>query len=465
MYTTNESGQFRESRTTSGSSADAFSSTWISPAGMYTKSPTTASSSCSSPVGPHVNRARPDLMKMLVSHGPWWWMRVLPRGAVVTTEEYRFVDPASGAETVIARTISAFWPTPTMNSGGLIRLAIAPIIRAAGYAPTVTSLPDLPRVTLLDGPTPLQPMSRLSEALGGRAELWIKREDLGPLAFSGNKLRNLEFLLGAAVAEGADTVVTSGRRWSNHSRLTAAAGARLGLRVEIVVSGPAVARSPNLDLIRLLGATVHQTTSDARAERESTVEQVAAEARAAGRRVRVIPVGGSDAAGAWGQVLGAIEAAQQATARGFATQAIVLPTATGGTQAGLTVGASVAARQAGIAAPRVVGVAVAHPADQLRPHVVDLVRQLSTLAGIPAPVGRIEFDSTQLGAGYGIPSAASEEAARLLARTEGVLVDPVYTAKGLAGLIALVRVGALDGSRAIFWHGGGLPALFEPLDG
>src|SRR5437867_6830397 len=97
-------------------------------------------------------------------------------------------------------------------------------------------LPDLPRVALLDGPTPLQPMPRLSAALGGAAGLWIKREDLGPLAFSGNKLRNLEFLLGAALAEGADTIVTSGRRWSNHCRLTAAAGAKLGLGVHLVIS-------------------------------------------------------------------------------------------------------------------------------------------------------------------------------------------------------------------------------------
>ena len=139
---------------------------------------------------------------------------------------------------------------------------------SGGYDRRVTPpLPDLPRVRLLDGPTPLQPLERLSEALGGRAELWIKREDLGPLAFSGNKLRNLEFLLGAALEAGADTVVTSGRRWSNHCRLTAAAGARLGMGVHIVVSGPPVASSANLRLMRELGATVHEAATDARAER------------------------------------------------------------------------------------------------------------------------------------------------------------------------------------------------------
>lgn len=392
-------------------------------------------------------------------------MRVLPPGAVVTMDEYSIVEPATGAETAIARTMSVFCPVPTTKSDGLIRLAIAPIIAAGAYAPRVTSLPTFPRVQLLDGPTPLQPMPRLSEALGGRAELWIKREDLGPLAFSGNKLRNLEFLLGAALADGADTIVTSGRRWSNHCRLTAAAGARLGLRVEIVVSGPPTSGSPNLALIDLLGAGVHQAATNGRGDREALVERVASDARAAGRRVVVIPVGGSDVTGAWGQVLGAMEAADQAAAHGFTADAIVLPSATGGTQAGLTVGAAIVAERSGVPPARVVGVAVAHGEPELRPYMETLVGELATLAGIMPPLAGVEVMSSQLGDGYGIPSRASDEAARLLARTEGVLVDPVYTAKGLAGLIELVRSGELDGRRAMFWHGGGLPALFESLAG
>lgn len=324
-------------------------------------------------------------------------------------------------------------------------------------------LPDLPRVRLLDDPTPLQPMPRLSEALGGRAELWVKREDLGPLAFSGNKLRNLEFLLGAAIADGADTVVTSGRRWSNHCRLTAAAGARLGLRVEIVVSGPRVPQSANLELIEHLGATVHQAVTDERSERDALVASVAGAARAAGRHVEVVPVGGSAPAGAWGQVLAALEVTAQATALGFDPDAIVLPTATGGTQAGLIVGEAITARAAwptripiGIT-----GVVVAHAADDLRPSIERLVEALAAMAGIDAPLDRIALNSSQAAVGYGVPSPAAEAAARLLATTEGLLVDPIYTAKGLAGLIELVRSGALDGRRVIFWHGGGLPALFE----
>ena len=324
-------------------------------------------------------------------------------------------------------------------------------------------LPDLPRVPLLDGPTPLQPMPRLSEALGGRAELWIKREDLGPLAFSGNKLRNLEFLLGGATAEGADPIVTSGRRWSNHCRLTAAAGARQALAVHVVVSGPLVPGSVNVRLMRELGATVHEATTDARAEREGLVLRVAAEAERHGRRVRVLPVGGSEPLGAWGHVLAALEATDQATAAGFRADAIVLPTATGGTQAGLLVGAALATAGAanGAAPARIIGIAV-HPDPALRAKIERLVGELAGMASIERPSGAIEVDERHIGPGYGLPSEASADAARLLARTEGIFVDPVYTAKGLAGLVAHVGAGAVDGQRVIFWHGGGLPALFEP---
>ena len=242
--------------------------------------------------------------------------------------------------------------------------------------PTLPTLPDLPSVRLLDGPTPLQPMPRLSRALGDRAELWIKREDLGPLAFSGNKLRNLEFLLGAAIAEGADTIVTSGRRWSNHCRLTAAAGARLGLRVEVVVSGPAVPRSPNLALIEELGATIHQAATDDRTEREAIVARVAAQAAAAGRRVKVIPVGGSEPAGAWGHVLAALEVADQAAAAGFSPDAIILPTATGGTQAGLLVGSALGM----LPPPRIAGIVVAKSGRELRPVIEERIALTDALA-------------------------------------------------------------------------------------
>jgi 1-aminocyclopropane-1-carboxylate deaminase/D-cysteine desulfhydrase-like pyridoxal-dependent ACC family enzyme len=325
-------------------------------------------------------------------------------------------------------------------------------------------LPELPRVRLLAGPTPLQPLPRLSATLGGRADLWIKREDLGPLAFSGNKLRNLEFLLGRALADGADTVITSGRRWSNHCRLTAAAGAKLGLTVHVVVSGPPVGGSANVRLMRELGATVHEAATDARAEREALVEQVAAAASADGSHVAVLPVGGSEPAGAWGQVLAALEALDQAGEAGLQPGAIFVPTATGGTQAGLVVGAALHAARSSSPPVAVQGVAV-HPDPDLRGKVEHLVVELSRMAGMVAPAGSVAIDTSQIGPGYGLPSEASEDAAHVLASSEGIFVDPVYTSKGLAGLIAAVRSGALDGRSAVFWHGGGLPALFEPALG
>ena len=327
-------------------------------------------------------------------------------------------------------------------------------------------MPAFPRVRLLDGPTPLQPMPRLCAELGGQADLWIKREDAGPIPFSGNKIRNLEFLLAAAIADGSDTIVTSGRRWSNHCRLAAVAGSRLGLDVHLVLGGPHVDRSPNVELIELFGGTVHRAFTADRAEREAIVDLVAADLRRQGRRVTVVPVGGSGAVGAWGQVLAAVEAAEQSAAAGFRPDTIVLPSASGGTQAGLIVGSAVLAASDAGGAPRtrVVGMVVARPEEELRVIIQGLVGELATMAGIDAPVtDAIELDGSQLGEGYGLRTAAATQAAAILARTEGILVDPVYTAKALAGLIDLVRSGVFDGQRVVFWHGGGLPAIFEDL--
>lgn len=310
----------------------------------------------------------------------------------------------------------------------------------------------MPRFRLFDGPSPLHPLPRLSAALGGRVEVWVKREDLLPLAFGGNKLRNLEFLVGAALAEGADTLVTSGRRWSNHARLTAAAGATAGLAVHLVLSGPPVdPPGPGVRLARMLGATVHQLATADRAERDDEVARVAAELSAAGGRPYVIGVGGSGPIGAWGQVLAGRELLEQASAVGVTVHRIVLPSATGGTQAGLTV-----------AVPptiRVTGILVARPAVELRPMIAATIADLGGIDPVP-----IELDGSQLGEGYGRPTDAARSAADLLARSEGLLVDPIYTAKALAGLIAGVRSGAWDGELVVFWHAGGLPGLFEPMD-
>lgn len=317
-----------------------------------------------------------------------------------------------------------------------------------------------PRVALLDGPSPLQPLPRFSAALGDRAEVWIKREDLLPLAFGGNKLRNLEFLVGAAVAEGADCLVTSGRRWSNHARLTAAAGARAGLAVHLVLSGPPTSPpNPGVRLDELLGATVHQASTNERAEREALVQLVLIGLRASGRRPYLIGVGGSGLPGVIGQVLASFELLDAAAAKGFVPDDVVIPSATGGTQAGLLAGLATAA------VPTVVrGFAVARRPDELVPRIGELLADLATLPGLAdVAAERVLLDGGQLGPDYGVPTDAATEAAKLLATTEGILVDPIYTAKALAGLVALARFGDLDGRRVVFWHAGGTPGLFEPL--
>ena len=319
----------------------------------------------------------------------------------------------------------------------------------------------LPRFALLDGPSPLAPLRRFSAALGGGADVWIKREDLLPLAFGGNKLRNLEFLVGAALAEGADILITSGRRWSNHCRLTAAAGARAGLDVHLVLTGPPPAagdESPNHRLDEMLGATVHVTASADRADRTALVDSVAADARAAGRHPFVIGVGGTGPVGACGQVLAGLELADQLLAAGVGEATVVMPSATGGTQAGLIAGLAVAAPPA----RSVIGFAVASSATDLRPTIASILIGLEPLSGARVPADAIVLEDDQLGAGYGRPTVAADDAARLLARTEGILVDPIYTAKALAGLIEHVRDGRLAGP-VIFWHAGGTPGIFEAL--
>ena len=326
-----------------------------------------------------------------------------------------------------------------------------------------TWLPDaqrFPRFGLFEGPSPLAPLLRFSAELGGRVEVWIKREDLLPLAFGGNKLRNLEFLVGAALADGADCLVTSGRRWSNHARLTAAAGAKAGLDVHLVLSGPPVdPPNPGVRLDELLGATVHQATTDDRDERAAIVERVVWELRAAGRRPYLVAIGGTGIVGAVGQVLAGLELARGAEAAEFRPDTVVVPSATGGTQAGLLVGL----RTAGLSTI-VHGFAVT-PVEPLRPVIAAVAAGLAELDGLAAvDDGEIVLDGTQLGDGYGRPTEAADAATRTLARTEGILVDPIYTAKALAGLVALARDGVLDGQRVVFWHAGGTPGLFEPLD-
>lgn len=338
---------------------------------------------------------------------------------------------------------------------------------AAHWPPAVPPvIRSLPRFPLLAAPTPLMPLPRFSAALGdlsGAAapDVWIKREDLAPIGLGGNKLRNLEFHLGQALEEGADVLVTSGRRWSNHCRLTAAAGAIAGMGVELVLTGPRPDHpGPSQRMAELFGAKIHFTDGPEREEREALTERLAGGIRESERRPYLIPVGGSALPGAAGQLLAGLELAAQLDAEGLAPELLVVASATGGTQAGLLVGLEPAGR-----AIPVVGFSVARPAAELRPTVEALSRELRELSGLGGATPAVELDDGALGAGYGWRTREADEAAALLARTEGILADPIYTAKALAGLVGLARAGRLAGRSVVFWHGGGTTGLFEELEG
>ncbi len=327
-------------------------------------------------------------------------------------------------------------------------------------------MPDYPRFSLTTLPSPLDRAARLEQALRDEGvaavpRLYIKRDDMLSLALGGNKIRNLEFIIGDAIESGATDVVTAGRAQSNHCRLTAAACVQAGLRAHLVLSGsePATATG-NLVLDRLLGASIYFTGSNDRAVREVLVRKVAADIEGRGSRPYVVPVGGSEPRGALGHALAAFELAQQLEAIDEPLTAIVLATATGGTQAGMLMGFRKLASDV-----RVYGFAVAKSAGELRAEVRRLCDALAPELNVtPLPDGDIRIDDTMLGGGYGVPSAAGYAATELLARTEGVLADPVYTGKAFAGLMSLVRSAVFTQEDiVVFIHTGGAPALFADL--
>jgi 1-aminocyclopropane-1-carboxylate deaminase/D-cysteine desulfhydrase-like pyridoxal-dependent ACC family enzyme len=321
---------------------------------------------------------------------------------------------------------------------------------------------SLPRFHLTDLPTPIDRATRLEDAMreqGARPpRIFVKRDDLLGLAFGGNKIRNLEFSIGAALSAGATDVVTVGRAQSNHCRLTAAACARAGLRAHAVMSGPRpAAATGNLLLTELLGANVHFTGSDDCAARESLSQRIVNEINDSGGRAHFVPVGGSDPAGAAGHALAAAEIVQQMRDAAEPLDAIVLATATGGTQAGILAGL----RRIGTDV-RVLAFTVNKPASEARQDVGALANEVAMLIGGSAVDAlAVRVDGSQLGGGYGEPTAAGRDAIRLLARTEGMLLDPTYTAKAFAGLTALAHSRAWSEDQGVvFIHTGGAPVLF-----
>ncbi|WP_299957314.1 pyridoxal-phosphate dependent enzyme [uncultured Modestobacter sp.] len=295
-------------------------------------------------------------------------------------------------------------------------------------------------VRLSSWPTPLEPAPRLAAALGLRADdLWVKRDDLTSFA-GGNKVRKLEHLVAEAETAGATVLVTSGGVQSNHARMTAAAAAVRGLSAVLVLSGaPDAARPGNLALAELFGARLVVVPPGE--DVDARVADVAAELQAAGEVPAVLPLGGSTATGARGYLACAAELTEQLPD----LDSVVVAVGSGGTMAGLV---------AGLGAERVLGVDTGA--------VADAAARVSALAtALGATVGELRLRGDQVGEGYGVLTPAARVAMTTAARTEGLVLDPVYTGKALAGLAAAVADGTLSlGRRTVFLHTGGLPGLF-----
>lgn len=329
-------------------------------------------------------------------------------------------------------------------------------------------LSRFPRRRYSEGPTPLAPLPRFSAALAascpeGRApEVWIKRDDLLGLSPGGNKTRKLEFLMAEALGKGADTIITCGAPQSNHCRLTLAAAITEGLKCRFVIEERvpgsfSETANGNHFLFRLYGVediTVVPAGTDMAAAMQAVADQV----RAAGGTPYVIPGGGSNALGGLGYVACAQELQEQMSDLGVSFDAVVVGSGSSGTHGGMV---------AGFLGNRIqvplLGVGVSRdPVDQV-PLVRREAQAILDLLGVELPVG--EADVTCVGGywqpKYSIPNAGMVEAVQMLARTEAVLLDPVYTGKIMAGLIGLARAGTwADGQRVLFLHTGGMPALF-----
>jgi len=327
------------------------------------------------------------------------------------------------------------------------------------------NLARFPRRRYTVGPTPLEPLPHLTRNLGGAVELWIKRDDLLGLAGGGNKTRKLEFLVADALAKGADTLVTVGAPQSNHCRLTLAAAVREGLKCRLILeervpgSYAADASGNNLlfDLMGVEKATVMPGGSDLGAAMAAEVADLAA----AGRIGYPIAGGGSVPLGTLGYVACAEELLAQSFEHGVAFDHLVVASGSAGTHAGLVVGL-----QAASAGLPVTGINVRRPQAEQEGNVHALAQATAAFAGAP-PVARSRVTCLDrwVGPGYSLPTPAMVAAVRLCAATEGVLLDPVYTGKAMAGLLDLVREGYFaPGSRVVFIHTGGSPALFAYRD-
>ncbi|MEM1162301.1 MAG: D-cysteine desulfhydrase family protein [Pseudomonadota bacterium] len=324
-------------------------------------------------------------------------------------------------------------------------------------------LDDLPQARLTHGPTPMEPLDRLSaENTGGR--LWAKRDDMQGLAFGGNKVRQLAFYFGAAQAAGADTVLITGAIQSNYCRLTAAFAAKLGMECHLQLeervpsNDPLYRESGNVLLDRLMGATLHHYAAvEDEAGADANLERLAEDLRDKGRTPYVIHLApGHPPLGALGYVDGAREMLDQAAEMGIAFDQVVCASGSGATHAGLLFGL----RALGFKGP-VTGICVRRAAALQKPRILQRCAEIAALLGIENPVAEedVIVSDRWLKPGYGRLNLPTERAIRMAARTEALMVDPVYTGKALAG--ALAAAGNLKpDENVLFVHTGGTPGLF-----
>lgn len=341
------------------------------------------------------------------------------------------------------------------------------LLHAIGVTSEFTvHLARFPRERLFPAPTALEPMNNLTRHLerevGSCPRLWIKRDDCTAVATGGNKVRKLEFLAGEARAQGADHLVTQGAVQSNHVRQTASVAARLGMACSALLEHRVQTNDHdyldggNVLLDRLMDVSIEYRPggSDMNAELEKKV----ADLRAAGGRPYGIPGGGSNRVGALGYVSCAQELVEQADAMGLRIDRVVHATGSAGTQAGLVVGLE--GINSGI---RVLGIGVRNPRPRQEEAVYHLAEATADYCGVRGGIAReaVEANCDYVGAGYGQPTPGMAEAVKLLARLEGVLLDPVYSGKGMAGLIDLIRRGHIPSTETIvFLHTGGAAGLF-----
>ncbi|ALN71228.1 D-cysteine desulfhydrase [Aureimonas sp. AU20] len=323
------------------------------------------------------------------------------------------------------------------------------------------NLARFPRIFLAHLPTPLERLDRLTKALGG-PEIWVKRDDCTGLSTGGNKTRKLEFLMAEAMNEGADLVITQGATQSNHARQTAAFAAKLGMGCHLLLEDRTGSKDLNYNgngnvlLDHLHGATTE--TRPGGADMAAEMEAVAERLRGEGRHVYVIPGGGSNPTGALGYVNCAFELVGQINDRALPIDRLVTATGSAGTHAGLIVGLKAMNAQLPL-----LGFGVRAPKERQEANVFDLACRTAEKLGCPGVVQRedVVADCDYVGAGYGVPREDTIEAIAMFAQLEGILLDPVYSAKAAAGLIDYCREGRFaKGERVVFLHTGGSAALF-----